>query len=609
MNSTGSANEATSLGNQMTGSEPAAAEQQQQVAPGVSNSVVVGAEDWNEFCDRHARAAANDFAKAFSTYVNLDLTEAARASLSYRDFLRKFVETFCDHFEAEYLKRSARSPSTNDASIRLSAISDRDGNSSNQNHRTPSHEELSDYSEQDGEVISPKPSHKPFFRRLSFKGLRKGKAFFQKQQSNESESNTESRKADKHSKAKLSKIVVECRKDGTVNAMVVENADVTHKFEKCRLALVKASAGYILEFYSSSKTKPRHGIFCSSIIEARETTALEMPDHENTFVLKTTEKEFIIEAKDTNDMRSWLATIKYCMRNAYAPTLSLGGSTNDSIIVDSMMHGSTSMTIEGDRVRANSASKSTRSTLDHVDGQGDPPELPPRLRARSNSNLELCSSQQEIEQIAGTEGEIDLSSSLREYPWFHGTLPRSDAAQLVLHNAAEGHGTFLVRQSETRKGEYVLTFNFQGKAKHLRMTLNDQGHCRVQHLSFPAIYDMLDHFRQNPIPLESGGTADVKLTEYVVVNQVTRSPPVAPTPSAHSPQQPTPQQQQQQQQQPQQQPERRPAVAPEPREVQTFSGSIRIRAESLERLEQQQQQENGEQASTSRAVQNAYSFL
>lgn len=472
---------------------------------------------WAEFCERHARAASADFARSCVHYVTNNLPESARQTVSHRDFMRRFIECFQEHFEHDFYRRRMQSKTGNGTAMVM---------------------EESDYSE---DTDSPKTNHKPFFRRLSFKGLRKGKvihALFHKQHSDEVELS-----GSRSAKTKLAKIVVECRKEGTVNYLTPESLEQpsnSHKWEKCKLVLVKTVGGYMLEFYSPPKSqKPRSGVFCFLITEARETTALEMPDHENTFVLKADNNmEYVIEARDTDDMRSWLATIRYCMRStptSLPPTISdLTSNVTTSTSTPggggggAAQHNSTSISHGGGVPgggggglssslvnEVNNLTLNNQSALNAVPTMMAP-ELPPRRpddRISSSSNFELTENDLE----PAHETDTDLTAMMREYPWFHGTLARSEAAQLVLHNGISSHGVFLVRQSETRKGEFVLTFNFQGKAKHLRMTLNDLGQCRVQHLWFPSITEMLEHFRQHAIPLESGGTADVTLTNFVVL--------------------------------------------------------------------------------------------
>lgn len=53
---------------------------------------------------------------------------------------------------------------------------------------------------------------------------------------------------------------------------------------------------------------------------------------------------------------------------------------------------------------------------------------------------------------------------LSMFPWFHLHLSRTASERLLLYNGVDGHGLFLVRQSETRPGDFVLSFNCGGKA-------------------------------------------------------------------------------------------------------------------------------------------------
>lgn len=145
---------------------------------GATGSNMSGQSGWAEFCERHARAAASDFAKSCVHYINKNLPENVRSTVSHRDFMSKFIECFSDHFDSEFSRRRSYSkvsgsrPSVTDLELGINCVYYRQ----TENGRGPAtvlEESSADYP--DAAVETPKPHHKPFFRRLSFKGLRRGK--------------------------------------------------------------------------------------------------------------------------------------------------------------------------------------------------------------------------------------------------------------------------------------------------------------------------------------------------------------------------------------------------------------------------------------------------
>ena len=61
--------------------------------------------------------------------------------------------------------------------------------------------------------------------------------------------------------------------------------------------------------------------------------------------------------------------------------------------------------------------------------------------------------------------DLDNLRTLSQHPWFHGLISRANATLLVLGNGNNGSGQYLVRQSESREGDFVLTFNCHNRAK------------------------------------------------------------------------------------------------------------------------------------------------
>ncbi|XP_014911013.1 SH2B adapter protein 1 isoform X1 [Poecilia latipinna] len=330
------------------------------------------------------------------------------------------------------------------------------------------------------------------------------------------------------------------------------------RWHKCRLVLRERDREggergeeYYLEFFIPPKaSKARLTVPCFSIVDVRSTTALEVPDKENTFLLQLDgSAQYVIETRDAVQMRAWLSDIRnaICLseqedaEGVCLASLDVSGTPEIGERLSQVCYGG----IGG-----------SSPLLDPL-----PPELPPRApldepdgRNFGGGGAGLGTPFAETPEATGSFLFSDTVTSeavehpLSECQWFHGTLSRLKAAQLVLAGGPASHGVFLVRQSETRRGEYVLTFNFQGKAKHLRLSLNEDGQCRVQHLWFQSIFDMLEHFRVHPIPLESGGASDVTLISFVGATAVRqpdstsrpRSPPQPPPLPPGRPPPPTP---------------------------------------------------------------------
>ncbi|XDV31575.1 hypothetical protein PO909_002563 [Leuciscus waleckii] len=543
--------------------------------------------DWKEFCELHARASAADFAYKFRRFISENPcydSPGADASFS-QHFTQHFLTCFSaaldqvqglgppgDSCAPQYSivpfvgiqsctlpfihNLYQRRKDVGASSESLDSMDSGGGGASGQEQQTPTRKTPSVSQSRSSEDVSlgrRKARFKKGFslRNMSLSVVDGVKEIWHRRASPEPDPSGGSRRTNgaeamgsEHwsQKLRLPRAsqghrveLLEIQREGALRYMV---ADDTHcmgagQWQKCRLLLRKTAGAYLdtgekfqLEFYVPPKSsKPKVSVPLSAIVEVRTTMPLEMPDKDNTFVLKVENgAEYILETIDSLQKNSWVADIQDCIDP---------GDSGDDIELascalvqpprDLTLVSSCSCELLCDGSHRGSERLCSVAADQHC-------QEPPVTQHPSHVPLERFLQSPE-DTPSGSPGEtprdVEGDASLAGYPWFHGTLSRVRAAQLVLAGGAHSHGLFVIRQSETRPGEYVLTFNFQGKAKHLRLSVNDSGQCHVHHLWFQTVSDMLRHFHAHPIPLESGGSTDITLRSYVTVQRSPTDVPAA----------------------------------------------------------------------------------
>ncbi|KAG8516342.1 Tyrosine-protein kinase Fes/Fps, partial [Galemys pyrenaicus] len=93
----------------------------------------------------------------------------------------------------------------------------------------------------------------------------------------------------------------------------------------------------------------------------------------------------------------------------------------------------------------------------------------------------------------------EVQKPLHEQLWYHGAIPRTEVAELLVHS-----GDFLVRESQGKQ-EYVLSVLWDGQPRHFIVQSAD-GLYRLEGDGFPSIPLLVDHLlrTQQPLTKKSG---------------------------------------------------------------------------------------------------------
>lgn len=98
--------------------------------------------------------------------------------------------------------------------------------------------------------------------------------------------------------------------------------------------------------------------------------------------------------------------------------------------------------------------------------------------------------------------------------WFHGPISGSEAEKLIRENGVSG--SFLVRESQSNFGDYVVTVRIKDdrssndKVTHLIIRHNDNKYDVGGDKRFDSLIELVEHYKRNPIVESSGSVVIMK---------------------------------------------------------------------------------------------------
>lgn len=127
-----------------------------------------------------------------------------------------------------------------------------------------------------------------------------------------------------------------------------------------------------------------------------------------------------------------------------------------------------------------------------------PPVPKPYAVSKSEKEKQQEQSQYQPQQSAPTEGT--QSTPLESEVWYHGPMSRAEAELLL-----EDEGDFLVRESKSKAGQYVLSGVQNGQPRHL-LLVDPEGKVRTKDREFSSVQELVVYHVNNALPIISSGS-------------------------------------------------------------------------------------------------------